>query len=455
MLRRRRSFPDRSRESLVAAPQYYQVVCPDGHLLRGQRSATYQALRCPECGNGVFVLPRSPLPDPPPPTRRPRRSPDAEPAPTPPDEPIEYRTAPVHVEATDAAEIIWDDELPPTPLTPEDHELPEEYRSPRSPEPLRSQPVPPSPPAPPADARSDPPRPTAPTRRAATQPAQPPTLPSTPPRTRRRTSPAVEPSSRLVELPGPARRRLHPAWVITGVLVLAGSTVFLRLWQARLERLPGEAQENWSAGLAALESGNFDAARQHLGRAASAFERLGGSDPRTPEARQLAREAAILADLINVSLEELLDEAARQDNFDRWTSRFETLYKGRSLIIDTTIEGLPPPGASPGAYGLAYRVLSGRGPRPARVGRLDLNGFHLFEDQKLAPGDPVLFGARLASIRLQDTEWLIGLEPDSGVLITRSDALQRTDWDSLQSARANPATPRLEPDSPRPFGQPR
>ena len=48
----------------VAKVQYYSVACPLGHRLRGQRTGGYQALRCPSCGEGIFVLPASPLPEP-------------------------------------------------------------------------------------------------------------------------------------------------------------------------------------------------------------------------------------------------------------------------------------------------------------------------------------------------------------------------------------------------------
>src|SRR3954469_8385949 len=44
-------------------PQLYQVACVAGHRLRGERTEGYQALRCPTCGEGIFVLPRSPLPE--------------------------------------------------------------------------------------------------------------------------------------------------------------------------------------------------------------------------------------------------------------------------------------------------------------------------------------------------------------------------------------------------------
>src|SRR5262245_9793785 len=59
-----------------SGPQYDRVACPEGHVLRGLRNEGYQALRCPTCGEGVFVLPRSPLPEPPAvaPSPRPRRA---------------------------------------------------------------------------------------------------------------------------------------------------------------------------------------------------------------------------------------------------------------------------------------------------------------------------------------------------------------------------------------------
>ena len=42
--------------------EYFNVRCVSGHRVRGERTEGYQALRCPACGEGVFVLPRSPLP---------------------------------------------------------------------------------------------------------------------------------------------------------------------------------------------------------------------------------------------------------------------------------------------------------------------------------------------------------------------------------------------------------
>ncbi|MEO6811802.1 MAG: hypothetical protein ABI353_22060, partial [Isosphaeraceae bacterium] len=74
------SFLGRARKMLQglgptepARPQPYCVACPEGHVLRGYRTEGYQALRCPGCGEGVFILPRSPLPEPPAPSVDPAR----------------------------------------------------------------------------------------------------------------------------------------------------------------------------------------------------------------------------------------------------------------------------------------------------------------------------------------------------------------------------------------------
>jgi len=48
----------------AARSQSFSVACPEGHRLTGVRTEGYQALRCPTCGEGIFVLPRSPLPEP-------------------------------------------------------------------------------------------------------------------------------------------------------------------------------------------------------------------------------------------------------------------------------------------------------------------------------------------------------------------------------------------------------
>ena len=41
----------------------FAVKCSSGHVVRGSRQRRHQVVRCPECGDEVFVLPRSPFPE--------------------------------------------------------------------------------------------------------------------------------------------------------------------------------------------------------------------------------------------------------------------------------------------------------------------------------------------------------------------------------------------------------
>ena len=101
----------------VAKIQYYSVVCPLGHRLRGQRTGGYQALRCPSCGEGIFVLPASPLPEPVAPERSARSRPANIPAAEVDEGPIELKDpSQVTVDIVEPedpeveSEIVWDDE---------------------------------------------------------------------------------------------------------------------------------------------------------------------------------------------------------------------------------------------------------------------------------------------------------------------------------------------------------
>ena len=104
--------------------QYFNVTCASGHRVRGERTEGYQALRCPACGEGVFVLPRSPLPEPAAPARRSAPTGARRGSAGLDDGPVEL-TDPgrVALEVGDDlpgaadAEIIWDD-APPTPARP-------------------------------------------------------------------------------------------------------------------------------------------------------------------------------------------------------------------------------------------------------------------------------------------------------------------------------------------------
>jgi hypothetical protein len=215
------------------------------------------------------------------------------------------------------------------------------------------------------------------------------------------------------------------------------ATLAANWWRQRAERLPIEAEAGWTAGQEALDRGDFDGAKQLLGKAARAFVEMGGKDERTQGAVLLAKEAAILADLSAYRLDEILDQAARSDPAT-WATTFEREHRGRAVILDTEVAATPAAGQSAGAYELAHRVLVGRGPEPARVGRIDLEGFRLTEGRALAVGEPVVFGARLEALDFRDGVWSFRLQPESGVWMTRFGALEAKGWTPRDTVEAAP-----------------
>ena len=138
------------------------------------------------------------------------------------------------------------------------------------------------------------------------------------------------------------------------------------------------------------------------------MDSLGGDVEGAEEIRNAADEAAIFINLSSKTLEEMLEEAGHTDP-DVWASRFDNLYKSRSIIIDSWIATAPEPGK--GAYDIQYRVFPSGGAshfgdsknvvRPERMGFIDLTDFQLLELSRPRVDDRVTFGAqpRLLPVR--------------------------------------------------------
>jgi hypothetical protein len=406
--------------------QYYSVVCPLGHRVRGQRTEGYQALRCPACGEGVFVLPLSPLPEPVAPARSARSRPAA--AARPVDEgPLELKEpgqVTVDMEQPDdlsaQAEIIWDEEIEEANQTEES--VAAEREEPR-----------------PA-AESVPPRrkPKAASARRApggemssaevSEPAQP-ALRRRPRREESRALPveAVEPRAR------PARRLTwhSPQVIVAGVFLLVLSTVVLGTWRSYRRDLPQVALAGFTEGIPALKAGRFDKAYQLLSPAKDAVVALHDQVEHAGEIREAADQAAIFVNLLSDSLESLLDEAARSTPQD-WSAQFDTLYKGRSVVIDATITATPE--TSPNhCYEIDYLVLTqGDGDPRERKAVIDLTGVEAITLAHRSKGDHVTIGACLESFQFDVDAgvWVIRLDPKSAVSVTCREALESLGWPS-------------------------
>jgi DNA-directed RNA polymerase subunit RPC12/RpoP len=383
-------------------PQYYDVACIAGHHLQGQRTEGYQALRCPTCGEGIFVLPRSPLPDPPAPKEKKAKG---EPlgASMMDDGPISLNDPPPPDPVADEAEVEWlepgseDDAAAVAPAAVVDDGFEAIIPKPGEADDRPARPATASP------ARSKT-RPAAPTSGSAPQSAP---RHATKPKPRAAVEVAIRPSL------GQRLSRQRPVLIIVAILVIVTGTVAFRSYRRRLENLPQLAEQSLAEGRAAKERGDVINARLKLNTAADALEKLGADT--AASVRQEANEAAILADM-DYLLEEIIADAARSKTAEAWEDRFKSRYKGRAILIDSEIT--VPKDAPKGTYEIPYRVFEGPSGKPYQ-GKIDLKGFQLLESKTFKPGDPpITFGARLAGVSLgADGVWKITLEADSGVFM--------------------------------------
>ena len=401
--------------TLPLRAQGFAVACPDGHRLTGMRTEGYQALRCPTCGEGIFVLPRSPLPEPSgsvevaAPKRVAVVAPD--------DAPISLQDPVFREPESDRAgdapedEVEWVDEpaAPPRPqVAPEDLAAEEMAES--------------------AKARSLEP---APERGRPVAPAR-------PKRTQSAAAAAVDlpVGGRVDPGAGPFRPvdwalRHRNALVFLLVGCLVAGTVAGRTWRNRRQALPAIAERGRVEGLAALDDGKFDRAFQILSDARRAVIALNDACRGAAAIRQGADEAEVIAGLVPKTLEDLLDEAARSDP-KAWEETFATLYKGRTVIVDAHVSGTPD-GRGGGGYALDYRIFrEGEGEQPPSTARLDLTGLKRLEQMQPKLNDRVTLGAGLASFRydVDRQEWLVGFAPESGVIMTHVKALEALGWPS-------------------------
>ena len=405
-------------------PQFYDVRCPEGHRLSGQRTEGYQALRCPGCGEGVFILPVSPLPDPPPPKENARKA-SAE-APVAVDEgPIALSDAPPPPGSVDdEAEVEWIDPEPEGSAPPAAPPVDDGFEA-ILPEMTAGEPKATRKAAVPAVRKAGPTTDRGPSRGPSTSQQR-----RAPANAGRPATPAGK--IRVKERPSLGRRlgRHKPALILFGVILLVAATVGYRWWKNRLENLPQIAEASLAEGEAALEAGNFAVAKNRLRKAAVALERLGADE--ASKVRQSAEEAAIFADLCDPPLEDLIGEAARSASPEAWKERFDSHYRQQSILLDAHIE-IPEDG--PKVVGLDYRVLSGSKPL---VGWIDIHDLNLLKSKTFKKGDPILFGARIDAITLQpDGTYRIALDPESGLFITDFEALSKVEgWGSVEAPSA-------------------
>lgn len=387
--------------------------------MSGVRTEGYQALRCPTCGGGIFVLPRSPLPEPAAPSgKKTSRAVN-----------VVLQRPDVYDDERDDPVALTDPVMPSGPTPDVDLDEPEEEVVWEDEQADDLPPLQPSRSKGPVDAPED---------LAAAEMER--TAASALVRKPRPKPKSAEPVAVEAQLPRASfSKRFAPrrnTLIFMGVGLLVLCTVLFQVWRARIADLPRVAELGKTEGLAALDDGKFQLAHQILAEAKRAVISLGDAYEGAEAIKQGADEAAVFADFDPSRLEEMLDEASRADP-KAWEKSFVTLYKNRYILIDSEIKAVPD-GRGSGTYEVHYVVFpdGGDGEAPRSIARIDLAGLRLFELTHPRKDDRVIFGARIATFQFDKAgnEWVVRLVPDSGVTITHDKALVSLGWPSGNEA---------------------
>lgn len=400
----------------------FAARCPAGHSIEGRRAHEFQAIRCPECGEGIFILPTSWLPVPP----------SAHVVELIPLHAVgQIRASNIQPDNADEDEVELEESVQPVKNRRRDDIELKQHRPEKNQVELADDPA----------ARFEVQRTTNVSeaeltrlaraeadRRATKKPDR--ASAEMPDRKAesRQDLPEDDNTGTETENEIAGRRSLlprpSPKVAIAAVVVLViGLTIFLQLRNRHREQLPHLAQRGRTEGIQKLKEGKFDEAKQILAAAAGAYREMNDKSETARQVIHASLEAAIMADLVARPLDDIIDKFAAGGS---GAGEFEALDKGRSLIVQSRVISTPENG---GRFDIDYRIAIGPGPASARpLGRLNLDDLKLMNDLKPAVGDQLLIGCRLKKLELADGEWLVRLEPDSGVQITDWEALGTLGW---------------------------
>jgi hypothetical protein len=206
--------------------------------------------------------------------------------------------------------------------------------------------------------------------------------------------------------------------IAAGLTFFAASVIIATLLYRHLHppaavQKPRTIGQHMDAGRTLLAQGKFFGAVQELELAEELQSRrpdlLSRAERR--ELSQLHRQAALMANLLPESLGEILHHAAELVHQDEqeWQRVFAERYRGKSLVFDAEI-GRDDGGRIEISYAFFVR---------GRQARLDLTNLQLFKTLPLQQPQRLLFGLRLADVRLEaEGIWAIRFESDGGVLLT-------------------------------------
>ena len=215
-------------------------------------------------------------------------------------------------------------------------------------------------------------------------------------------------------LPEPTPPRARSPWFVPAVaagLTLAVVALGLVLFFSKLFH-PEEQRQNGGTSnppvAEVIDSGKKLLAERGFREASRLLQKARDRGEKHPELVQLHRQAQLLAGLLDLPVEEIIEKGQRVRNPGEWQAQLQD-YKGRTVLFDDLVRR-----EQDGSHRLVhYEVIAGE---EKAIVRLDLE---LLRRLPLEQPRRVIFGARLANVaRGAGGIWVVEFERDSGVLLT-------------------------------------
>jgi hypothetical protein len=133
------------------------------------------------------------------------------------------------------------------------------------------------------------------------------------------------------------------------------------------------------------------------------------------KARQLLREAELLGQLVDLPLESILERAIGVEEAE-WQADFASRYARKTVLLDVLVQ------QTRSGYRVTYPLRAG-----LDEARIELGDLKLLAGLDLEQPRRLIFGAALASVRLETSEpvWIVRFHPESGVFLTDAEAAER------------------------------
>ncbi len=230
----------------------------------------------------------------------------------------------------------------------------------------------------------------------------------------------------------PPKRWFSPLrLMMMGMLLAVVGTTAATIYLNRRGGLAGDIvalRRQWTA---AIENGDFAAARRHLDAATTALGRFASSKTDSREISQLAREVAVYTELLEQPLDQIAADLKHLPS-DAAADRVRSLDR-TAILIDAYVGSTAQDDGATNGPDVHSQIIIGDD--PARVATREFALWRQLHDRLPRR---ILFAGRIASAAWDDAagEWLIELAPDSGVLLTSAVCLERFGWPVDEATRA-------------------